>query len=58
MLADRIPVSWNQIKTDNGTIPIPANWNTINLRLGMNLAFGNKVSKKADKPMVACDQIF
>jgi hypothetical protein len=52
MLADRIPVTWNQIKTDNNTIPLPTSWNTINVRLGMNLAFGNKIKKKNDKPMV------
>jgi hypothetical protein len=52
ILTDRIPVTWNKIKTDNSTIPLPASWNTINLRLGMNLAFGNKVKKKNDKPMV------
>jgi len=52
ILTDRIPVIWNKIKTDNSTIPLPASWNTLNLRLGMNLAFGNKVKKKNDKPMV------
>lgn len=53
MIADRIPVTWNKIKVDSGsTIPLPASWNTINLRLGMNLAFGNRIKKKDDKPMV------
>lgn len=52
MLADRIPVMWNKIKIDNSTIPLPTSWNTINLRLGMNLAFGNRIRKKDDKPMV------
>ena len=51
-LADRIPVTWNKIITDKGTIPVPASWNTVQLRLGMNLAFGNKIKKKKDKPMV------
>ena len=64
ILTDRIPVVWNRIKGDittndiNGThttpynVPLPANWNTINLRLGMNLVFGNKVKNKNDKPML------
>jgi hypothetical protein len=52
LLADRIPVTWNNIKTGNSTIPIPTSVNTINLRLGMNIAFGNKVKKKLDKPML------
>ncbi|MCX6326085.1 MAG: DUF5723 family protein [Bacteroidia bacterium] len=54
MIADRIPVVWNKIKVDSkSTIPLPTSWNTINLRLGMNLAFRNRiVKKKDDKPMV------
>jgi hypothetical protein len=51
-LADRIPVTWNKIKTDDFSIPLPSSWNTIHLRFGMNLVFGNKVKKKNDKPMV------
>jgi hypothetical protein len=51
LLTDKIPIMWNSIKTDNSTIPLPASWNTINLRLGMNLVFGNKIKKKSDKPM-------
>ena len=52
ILADRIPIMWNKIKVDNSTIPLPDSWNTINLRFGMNLAFGNRIRKKNDKPMV------
>jgi hypothetical protein len=55
IMADRIPVRWDRIKDSNGTIPLPANMNTLNLRLGMNLVFGNKVKKKDDKPMVLVD---
>jgi hypothetical protein len=51
MLTDRIPLTWNKIKGDK-TIMLPANWNTINLRLGMNLVFGNRIGKKDDIPMV------
>jgi hypothetical protein len=43
---------WNKIKNDNSTIVIPANWNTVNLRLGMNLVFGNRNKEKNDKPMI------
>jgi hypothetical protein len=53
ILADRIPIMWNKIIVENNrTIPLPANWNTVNLRLGMNLVFGNRINKKDDKPMV------
>jgi Family of unknown function (DUF5723) len=52
LVADRIPITWNQIKDNNSTIPVPSIWNSANLRLGMNLAFGNKIKKKNDKPMI------
>lgn len=52
ILADRIPVTWNKIITSNSKIPVPVSWNTVHARLGMNMAFGNKIKKKNDKPMV------
>jgi hypothetical protein len=52
LLTDRIPIMWNRIKDTNSNAVIPANWNTINLRLGMNLVFGNKVKEKSDRPMI------
>ena len=52
LMTDRIPVSWNRIKDKNSNVIIPSNWNTINLRLGMNLVFGNRQKEKKDKPMV------
>lgn len=52
LLSDRIPVVWNRIKNENSNVIIPANWNTFNLRLGMNVVFGNRVKEKNDKPMV------
>jgi hypothetical protein len=51
-LADRIPVTWNKITESGHKYPVPASWNTIHFRIGMNLAFGNKPEKKFDKPMV------
>lgn len=58
-ISDRIPVTWDRIKLDdNSTIIVPANWNTMNIRLGMNLTFGNKVRKKDDKPMIQNEQTF
>jgi hypothetical protein len=56
ILSDRIPVMWNKIKTDGSTIPLPVSWNTIHLRFGMNLVFGNKIKKKDDKPMVLIEE--
>ncbi len=59
LISDRIPVTWNRLKLDeSSSIVVPANWNTFNLRLGMNLTFGNKVSKKDDKPMIQNEQTF
>ena len=52
LLSDRIPIMWNKIKNDKSNVMVPANWNTINLRLGMNLVFGNRIREKNDKPMV------
>jgi hypothetical protein len=52
LITDRIPVSWNRIKDKSSNIIIPSNWNTINLRLGMNLVFGNRQKEKKDKPMI------
>jgi hypothetical protein len=52
LLSDRIPVAWNRIKDENSNVVIPANWNTFNLRLGMNIVFGNRVKEKSDKPML------
>jgi hypothetical protein len=52
LLSDRIPIVWNRIKDENSNVVIPANWNTFNLRLGMNIVFGNRVKEKSDKPMI------
>jgi hypothetical protein len=55
-VVDRIPVTWNKIITESGNkISVPASWNTINTRFGINFVFGNKVKKKDDKPMVLVD---
>jgi hypothetical protein len=56
LIADKIPVAWNKIITDNKSFPLPANWNTINFRFGMNLVFGNKIKTKKDKPMLMDQQ--
>jgi hypothetical protein len=56
-LADRIPVSWNKIKTDDISLILPVSWNTVHLRLGMNLAFGNKIKKKSDKPIIVNEPV-
>src|SRR5664280_1709118 len=66
ILTDRIPVMWNIIKGEKTThdligsgthtstysVPVPAKWNSFNLRLGMNLVFGNRLKEKNDKPML------
>ncbi len=53
IMTDRIPISWNKLIFDNNSkVILPANWNTANLRFGMNLAFGNRIKSKNDKPML------
>jgi hypothetical protein len=52
MAADRIPVRWNKIISKGDKIPLPESWNTVNLRAGMNLTFGNRGKSKNDKPVV------
>jgi len=52
VLADRIPVIWNKIIKDDVTIPLPENWNVMGLRFGVNMAVGNNVRKKCDRPML------
>ncbi len=41
-LVDRVPLAWSRVNTGNDSFRMPANWNTINLRCGLNLVFGNK----------------
>jgi hypothetical protein len=55
MLTDMIPFSWNKIVTDNNSIPVPVSFNTINLRLGLNLVFGNRMNEDHDKPIVTIE---
>ncbi|HLP72773.1 MAG TPA: DUF5723 family protein [Bacteroidales bacterium] len=43
--ADRIPLTWNKIVTDQNSFILPANWNTVDLRFGMNLVFGRHRKK-------------
>lgn len=47
LLADRIPLSWKNIMVDGNKMPVPANWNTVNLKFGINLLFGNSPGKPA-----------
>ena len=52
LLSDRIPVMWDKIKIDpDNSFILPSRWNTINLRLGINLVFGDS-ERKVDKPML------
>jgi hypothetical protein len=51
-ITENIPLRWNKINSDNGSVYLPYSLNTINMRLGMNLAFGNKDKKKHDRPML------
>ncbi len=52
ILADKIPVMWNKIISGGTTIPLPASWNLLNLRFGVNMVLGNRIKKKTDRPML------
>jgi hypothetical protein len=52
LISDRIPVMWNKIKNDHNAFILPDSWNTVNLRIGMNLVFGTRHREVDDKPMV------
>ena len=46
VVTDHVPLSYNQIITNSDENPngikVPSNWNLFNLRMGMNLTFGNR----------------
>jgi len=50
--SNRIPVIWNKIIVDNSSFFLPENFNTFDLRFGLNVAFGNNIKKKSDRPML------
>jgi len=52
IVTDRIPLMWNKIISEDTEIPLPSNWNTLNIRFGFNFVFGNNIKKKTDKPMI------
>ncbi|HQJ20812.1 MAG TPA: DUF5723 family protein [Bacteroidales bacterium] len=52
VITDRIPLTWNKIISEDNEIPLPSNWNTLNIRFGLNLVLGNNIKKKTDKPMI------
>ncbi|HLN20237.1 MAG TPA: DUF5723 family protein [Bacteroidales bacterium] len=55
VLTDNIPIFWNKLVSfdDRGnpesTIYLPDNWNTVDLKFGMNLVFGHRKARKAAK---------
>ena len=55
LVGDKIPVRWNKIITNGDKIPLPETWNTLNLRAGLNLTFGNRIKVKNDRPMVVVE---
>lgn len=51
-IADKIPVSWNRIVSDENTVVIPATWNKVHVVAGLNFVFGNRILTRNDKPML------
>ncbi len=41
-LCDRVPLNWKRTGGSGEEIFLPAGWNTLHARLGMNLVFGNR----------------
>lgn len=41
-LCDRVPLNWKKTGGSGEEIFLPAGWNTLHARLGMNLVFGNR----------------
>lgn len=54
-LVDRIPLKWSRIDTGDGSFCLPANWNTLHLRLGFNLVFGHGGVKKTENPETSAE---
>lgn len=57
LIADKIPTKWSKLYIENNNdkyygLPMPQNWNMLNLQLGLNISFGKIVNKKVDKPML------
>lgn len=46
LISDRIPFSWRNVRTsDNSTVRLPSNPNTIDIRGGINLFFGSRTDR-------------
>jgi len=45
-LFDKIPLSWKKAGTADESVTLPANWNTMHARFGMNLVFGNRQGRR------------
>ncbi len=62
-IADKIPIMFNKVIIpgdeggENINLLLPDKWNTLTLRIGMNLVFGNKIKKRSDKPMITTVEV-
>jgi hypothetical protein len=59
-IADKIPLMYNRLiisEPGDGSpdLILPDKWNTLTLRVGLNLVFGNKERKRSDRPMIVTD---
>jgi hypothetical protein len=58
IIADKIPLSWDKVyfkksgSSDYSGVPMPSNWNMLNLQIGFNIVFGKPGTRKIDKPML------
>jgi hypothetical protein len=47
-LFDKVPLKWIKAGTSGDSVVLPANWNTIHTRFGINLVFGNGKKNSRD----------
>ncbi len=52
-MVDNIPLRWTRVTNSSGTgtYPLPENWYTVHVRLGLNLVFGNRQPERPLPPM-------
>lgn len=50
-LVDNIPLRWTRVTSGEDTFRLPENWNTVHVRAGLNLLFGNRQDEKPLPPM-------
>lgn len=45
-LIDNVPFNWSKAHSGERSYSLPESWNTVHIRLGLNLTFGNKIKER------------